>query len=82
MLEHFVFLREVLVKLENGSNVTTSAIGHLSALAFIRHTTSSPVAVIRCTPYSYNGVIKHEFVPFHCELMGSGNQVYGIIVRK
>ena len=45
-------------------------------------TVYAPITVIGSTPHGDDGAVKHEFVAFHGELMGAGDEVNRIVVRE
>lgn len=42
----------------------------------------APITIVRRTPYSHYGVIEHELVALHRQLVCAGNEVDRVVVRK
>lgn len=42
----------------------------------------SPITIVRSTPHGDNGSVKHEFITFHCELMGARDEVNSIVMSE
>jgi len=47
-----------------------------------RRDVAAAVAVVGCTPNGYDRLIEHQFVPLHCKLVRSGDEVDGVVMRE
>ena len=42
----------------------------------------SPITIVGGTPHGDNCSVEHEFITFHCELMGARDEVNGIVMSE
>ena len=97
VLENFVFLSQVFVEFENRRDVAATGKLRFSgflgkkeygraiffpSVGYNRELEHLPVAIVRSAPHSDDCLVEHQFVALHCELMCSGNEVNGIVMRK
>jgi hypothetical protein len=82
MIEYFVFLSEIVIQFKDRGYITTSKkVIQIDSHSNVDESVETvPITIIRRAPYSYNQVVKHEFVPLHSKLVCTRNEVDSVVM--